>query len=137
VSGARDDARRAAEGWLARHSLCEHDTGLLKFCPTCAESLAIVIDGVADARGRGSSVAGDSTVPPTEYDRLRIECSTLIDRLHVGLGVLDEMRDDEPDDPRWLEGLRAFRIALLRAAYDHCGDPEAEEILSREGHDVG
>jgi len=103
-------------------------------CPECAESLTVVIDSVADARGRGSSVTGDSTVPPTEYDRLRRECSILIDRLHVGLGVLDEMRDDEPDDKCWLRGMQEFRLALLRLAFDHLNDPEAEEQLSKEGH---
>jgi len=33
--------------------------------------------------------------------------------------------------------LRAFRVALLRFAWREGGDPLAEEVLAREGHDVG
>lgn len=137
MSGARDDARRAAEAWLARNGICSHDTGLSVICPECAATLASVIDGVAESRGRGSTVGGNasnSTEPLTEYGRLRSECDALIDRLHAGLEVMSEMAIEEPDDDCWLRGLREFRIALLRLAYDHSGDPEAEETLSREGH---
>jgi hypothetical protein len=69
----------------------------------------------------------------SEYDALRAECARLIDRLHAALDVL---ADDDDDEAAVLQRLRAFRVALLRFAFREAGDPEAEEMLAREGHSV-
>jgi len=108
--------------------------GLSVVCPECAASLAAVIVSVAESRADGVPAA--PAEPPTEYDRLRAECATLIDRLHAGLDVMADMFTDDGDADLHLRALREFRVALLRLAYDSLGDPEAEETLAREGHDV-
>lgn len=120
-----NNAMAAARAWLAKWSLCPHDSGLELVCPTCTESLAATIETVCAARTTPAA-------PEPEHDPLYAECSRLIDRLHHALEVLA----DDSDDAAVAERLRAFRVALLKFAWREAGDPEAEEILAREGHDV-
>jgi len=135
VKGPCDDARRAAEEWLTRNSLCEHDTGLLKFCPTCATSLAAVIDGVAESRvgNPHSSFSAHHAGETPAIESLRAECSRLISRMHGSLAVAMDCQDGEPEE-NTIAVLSEIRAALLKLAFDYFGDPEAEETLSREGH---